>query len=111
MPSGCTSLFYTPETRTLFIGQENGTISQFTLSDDCNRLTPIREYLAHQARITNVIFAKHTGWILSAGRDKFFAFHSTETGERLGCYTFEAICTAMQYPFITISILILENNF
>lgn len=100
MPSGCTSLFYTPETRTLFIGQENGTISQFTLSDDCNRLTPIREYLAHQARITNVIFAKHTGWILSAGRDKFFAYHSTETGERLGCYTFEAICTAMQYPFL-----------
>lgn len=96
MPSGCTSLCYTPETRTLFIGQENGTISQFTLSDDCNRLTPIREYLAHQARITSVTFAKHTGWILSVGKDKFFAYHSTETGERIGCYTFEAMCTAMQ---------------
>lgn len=101
MPSGCTSLCYTPETRTLFIGQENGTISQFTLSDDCNRLTPIREYLAHQARITNVHFAKHTGWILSAGRDKFFAYHSTETGERLGCFTFEAMCTSMQYDALS----------
>lgn len=41
MPSGCTSMFYTPETRQLFIGQENGTISEFTLASDCNRINPV----------------------------------------------------------------------
>lgn len=97
MPSGCTSLDYTAETRQVFIGQENGTVSQYTLSDDCNRLTLIKDYLAHQARVTAVVFAKHSGFILSCGRDKLFSFHCTETSRRLGGYTFEAWCTALQY--------------
>lgn len=41
---------YVPETRTMYVGQENGTISQFLLSEDCNRLTPIKEYLAHNGK-------------------------------------------------------------
>lgn len=41
MPSGCTSMFYTPETKQLFIGQENGTVSEFTLEDDYNRMTMV----------------------------------------------------------------------
>lgn len=97
MPSGCTSLDYTAETRQVFIGQENGTVSQYTLSDDCNRLTLIKDFLAHQARVTAVVFAKHSGFILSCGRDKLFSFHCTETSRRLGGYTFEAWCTALQY--------------
>lgn len=101
MPSGCTSLNYTAETRTLFIGQENGTISEFILSDDCNRLTPVREYLAHQARITELQYAKHTGWILSASRDKLFAYHCTETRRKIGGYTFEAWCTSLQYDSLS----------
>lgn len=102
MPSGCTSVDYTPDTRTLFIGQENGTVSQYALSDDYNRLTLIKDYLAHQARVTACVFAKHTGWILSCGRDKFFAFHCIETARRLGTYTFESWATTLQYPFTTI---------
>lgn len=97
MPSGCTSLDYTAETRQVFIGQENGTVSQYTLSDDCNRLTLIKDYLAHQARVTAVVLAKHSGFILSCGRDKLFSFHCTETSRRMGGYTFEAWCTALQY--------------
>lgn len=101
MPSGCTALDYTPETRTLFIGQENGTISQFHLSEDCNRLTPIREYLAHQMRITELQFAKQSGWILSCSRDKTFSAHCTETGKKIGGYTLEAWCTAMQFDSLS----------
>lgn len=96
MPSGCTSLDYTPETRKLFIGQDNGTVSQYTLSDDSNSLTLVRDYLAHQARVTGVCYAKQTGWVISCGRDKLFSFHCTETSRRLGGYTFEAMCTSLQ---------------
>lgn len=34
-------MFYTPETRQLFIGQENGTVSEFLLASDCNRINPV----------------------------------------------------------------------
>jgi WD repeat and FYVE domain-containing protein 2 len=40
----------------MFVGQENGTISQFLLSEDCNRLTPIKEYLAHNGEYAYNIF-------------------------------------------------------
>lgn len=97
MPSGCTSVDYHSLTRQIFIGQDNGTVSQYTLSSDCNSLTMIRDYLAHQARVTGVCFAAKSGWILSCGRDKLFSFHSTDTTNRLGGYTFESMCTSLQY--------------
>lgn len=101
MPSQCSSLEYIPETRTLFVGQENGTISQFLLSEDCNRLSPIKEYLAHNGRITQLIFAKNSGWILSCARDKTFAAHCIETSNKIGGYTFEAWCTSMQFDSLS----------
>ncbi|VVC88952.1 unnamed protein product [Leptidea sinapis] len=121
MPSGCTSMFYTPETRQLFIGQENGTISEFTLAQDCNRINPTREYLAHTARVTAVNFSLNCEWVLSVSRDKMFSYHCSETGRRIGGYSFEAWCTALQfdseskYAFIgdysgQITLLKLDNN-
>lgn len=99
MPSGCTSVDYNSLTRQIFIGQENGTVSQYALSNDCNSLTMIRDYLAHQARVTGVTFANKNAWVLSCGKDKLFSFHSTDTSSRLGGYTFESMCTSLQYPF------------
>lgn len=97
MPSGCTSVDYHGPSRQLFIGQDNGTITQYTLSTDCNSLALVRDYLAHQGRVTGVCYTQQSGWILSCGRDKLFSFHSTETTRRLGGYTFETMCTALQY--------------
>lgn len=98
MPSGATSMFYTRETRQLFIGQENGTVSEFTLASDFNRMMPVREYLAHQGRVTDIHFALICEWVLSIGRDKVFAYHCTQTGQKIGEHTAEAWCTALQYP-------------
>lgn len=96
MPSGCTSVDYHPAGRHLYVGQDNGTITQYTLSADSNSLTMVRDYLAHQARVTGVSYAHQSSWVLSCGRDKLFSFHSTETARRLGGYTFESMCTALQ---------------
>lgn len=99
MPSGTTSVYYTVETRQLFIGQENGTVSEFSLASDFNRMMPVREYLAHQARVTEIIFAINCEWVLSVGRDKVFSYNCTQTGRNIGTYNAEAWCTALQYPF------------
>lgn len=96
MPSGCTALDYHPDGRILYIGQDNGTITQYTLATDCNSLTMVRDYLAHQARVTGVCYTPQGSWVLSCGRDKLFSFHSTETTRRLGGYTFDSMCTSLQ---------------
>lgn len=62
-------------------------------------MTAMRDYLAHQARVTGIIFAPDSEWVLSIGRDKLFQLHSSETGQKLGSYQTDAWYTALQYPF------------
>ncbi|XP_050306648.1 WD repeat and FYVE domain-containing protein 2 [Anthonomus grandis grandis] len=97
MPSGATSVHYTKETRQLFIGQENGTVSEFSLAADFNRMMPIREYLAHQARVTQMIFALNCEWVLSVSRDKMFSYNCTQTGRNIGTFSAEAWCTCLEF--------------
>lgn len=71
-------------------------------------MTAMREYAAHQARVTGVIFAPNCEWVLSIGRDKVFQLHCSETGQKLGSYQTDAWYTALQYPF---SQEIISNRF
>lgn len=74
-------------------------LQEFILEQDYNRMTAMRDYLAHQARVTGIIFAPESEWVLSIGRDKLFQLHSSETGQKLGSYQTDAWYTALQYPF------------
>lgn len=59
----------------------------------------MREYLAHQGRITGVLYALNCEWVLSIGRDKMFQYHSTENGRLIGNFQTDVWYTALQYPF------------
>lgn len=74
-------------------------LQEFILEQDYNRMTAVREYLAHQGRVTGIIFTSDCEWVLSIGRDKLFQLHNSETGQKLGSYQTDAWYTALQYPF------------
>ncbi|XP_071951193.1 WD repeat and FYVE domain-containing protein 2-like [Antedon mediterranea] len=97
MPSSCSTMDFNKETRRLFVGLDNGTISEFSLSDDYNRLLFRRDYLAHQNRVTSVIFSVTSELVLSVGRDKYLQWHCAESGRRLGGYQLSAWCTALEF--------------
>ncbi|OBS70249.1 hypothetical protein A6R68_01209, partial [Neotoma lepida] len=59
---------------------------EFILSEDYNKMTPVKNYQAHQSRVTMVLFVLELEWVLSTGQDKQFAWHCSESGQRLGCY-------------------------
>lgn len=101
MPSGCSCISYVAASRQLYVGQENGTITEFSLSDDCNRLSFVRDYLAHQGRVVAVVFSDTHKWILSCSKDKYFSYHCSETSNRVGGYAFETPCTALQFDALT----------
>ncbi|KAL4220349.1 WD repeat and FYVE domain-containing protein 2 [Mactra antiquata] len=97
MPAAASSMTYNGETRRLFVGLDNGTISEFVLSDDFNRMTLTRDYLAHQNRVTSVKFSLQREWLLSCGKDKYFQWHCSETGRRLGGYQASAWCLCLEF--------------
>ncbi|KAG7160630.1 WD repeat and FYVE domain-containing protein 2-like [Homarus americanus] len=48
-------------------------------------------------KVTDVIFCPTNEWLLSVARDKFFVYHCTESGRRLGGHQCSGWCTALQY--------------
>ncbi|XP_075775209.1 WD repeat and FYVE domain-containing protein 2 isoform X2 [Pelodiscus sinensis] len=44
MPSPCSCMSFNPETRRLSVGLDNGSISEFILSEDYNKMTPVKSY-------------------------------------------------------------------
>ena len=74
MTAAATAIHYYHPLKKLFIGLDNGTIVEFQVSDDFNRMDSIRDYHAHRGRVTGVVLTSND-WILSAARDNYFQFH------------------------------------
>jgi len=96
MGAAATAIHYFHSQKKLFIGLDNGTIVEFQLSDDFNRMDSVRDYHAHQGRVTGVHLTSND-WILSVSRDRYFQFHNAKNGHRLGGYLCSAWCTALTY--------------
>ena len=72
-------------------------MQEFELAADMNSVKHKRDYLGHMSHVTGVIFSHISEWVLSIARDKFFVYHCTETGRRLGGHQVSGWCTALAY--------------
>ena len=63
MGAAATAIHYRHESMQLFIGMDNGTVSEFIVSDDYNRIDHARDYHAHQSRVTS-IHVTSEGWYI-----------------------------------------------
>ncbi|BFZ00367.1 hypothetical protein BsWGS_03406 [Bradybaena similaris] len=97
LPSEVSAVNYSPETRGLFVGQDNGTITEFELTEDYNRIFHRRDYIAHQGRVMAVKFSATHELVLSCSRDKYFMWHCTETGRRLCGFHAPAACLCVAF--------------
>lgn len=105
-----TSLFYHPQPRRLFIGLDSGNLLEFAVGEDYNKITLIKTYYAHTARITSVYYSLEHDWVLSTSRDKHFAFHSTDNGKRVGSYNVDCFTTCLAYDTGSKHCFIGDNN-
>ncbi|KAM8922803.1 WD repeat and FYVE domain-containing protein 2 isoform 3-T3 [Lycaon pictus] len=110
MPSPCSCMSFNPETRRLSIGLDNGTISEFILSEDYNKMTPVKNYQAHQSRVTMILFVLELEWVLSTGQDKLFAWHCSESARRLGGYRTSAVASGLQFDVETRHVFIGDQS-
>ncbi|KAI5743004.1 hypothetical protein M8J77_013530 [Diaphorina citri] len=101
LPSGGTSVHYNVSTKQVYIGLENGTVCEFSLSDDCNTLTHNRDMLAHTARVCDVLFSLEHAWVLSISHDKTFHFYDSHTGRSIGNFLANAWCVALVFDSLS----------
>ncbi|EPY84889.1 hypothetical protein CB1_000435016 [Camelus ferus] len=47
-----------------------------------------------------ILFVLELEWVLSTGQDKQFAWHCSESGQRLGGYRTSAVASGLQYPLL-----------
>uniref|UniRef100_A0A1A7WGV4 WD repeat and FYVE domain containing 2 n=1 Tax=Iconisemion striatum TaxID=60296 RepID=A0A1A7WGV4_9TELE len=101
MPSSCSCMAFNPETRRLSVGMDSGSICEFVLAEDYNKMTPALTYQAHQGRVTVVLFVLEMEWLLSTGQDKNFTWHCSESGQQLGSYRTAAWVSGLQFDVET----------
>lgn len=97
MPDIGTCIDYDKESGKVFVGLNNGHIQEYDLSDDCNKLTIKRNYVAHHGRVQSILFILDYSWLLSCGTDKCFQWYCTKSGTRLGGFATKAVCTCVQF--------------
>lgn len=96
MNAAATSIHYCHGSKQVFIGLDNGTICEYLVSEDYNRMDHVRDYHAHQSRVT-AVHVTSNGWLLSVSRDRYFQSHNSKNGQRLGGYMCPAQCIALSY--------------
>lgn len=70
------------------------------LSDISRLVFFVSWFSAHQSRVTMILFVLELEWVLSTGQDKQFAWHCSESGQRLGGYHTSAVASGLQYPLL-----------
>uniref|UniRef100_A0A670JR43 WD repeat and FYVE domain-containing protein 1 n=1 Tax=Podarcis muralis TaxID=64176 RepID=A0A670JR43_PODMU len=101
MSSPCSTMAYHHDSRRIFVGQDNGAIMEFHISEDFNKMNFVKTYPAHQNRVSAVIFCLEAEWVISTGHDKCVSWMCTRSGNMLGRHYFTSWASCLQYDFET----------
>lgn len=94
----------------LFIGLECGTISEFSITDDYNRIEHKRYFMSHKSRVTGLLYSRPLNILLSVGSDKQFHWNDALMANRLGRFALQHSCTAVQFDPQTNHVFIADDN-
>uniref|UniRef100_A0AAX7UFC0 FYVE-type domain-containing protein n=1 Tax=Astatotilapia calliptera TaxID=8154 RepID=A0AAX7UFC0_ASTCA len=95
--SPCSCMSYHHDSRRIFIGQDNGAIVEFLISEDFNKMNHVKTYPAHQNRVSDMVFSLESEWVVSTGHDKSVSWMCTQSGSMLGRHYFTAWASCLQY--------------
>uniref|UniRef100_A0A8D1GJU4 WD repeat and FYVE domain containing 1 n=1 Tax=Sus scrofa TaxID=9823 RepID=A0A8D1GJU4_PIG len=101
MASPCSAMAYHHDSRRIFVGQDNGAVMEFHISEDFNKMNFIKTYPAHQNRVSAIIFSLAAEWVISTGHDKCVSWMCTRSGNMLGKHFFTSWASCLQYDFDT----------
>ncbi|XP_044288623.1 WD repeat and FYVE domain-containing protein 1 isoform X1 [Varanus komodoensis] len=101
MSSPCSAMAYHHDSRRIFVGQDNGAIMEFHVSEDFNKMNFVKTYPAHQNRVSAIIFCLEAEWVISTGHDKCVSWMCTRSGSMLGRHYFTSWASCLQYDFET----------
>ncbi|KAL3312785.1 WD repeat and FYVE domain-containing protein 1 [Cichlidogyrus casuarinus] len=102
LPSNAHSLCVTPSPFKqslviLFVGQENGTISEYHLTADTNSMTHQRDILAHTGKITGLAVDLPDEWLISVAEDKKLVLTCLKTNKILTSHKLDAAATCLAF--------------
>ncbi|XP_010163983.2 WD repeat and FYVE domain-containing protein 1, partial [Antrostomus carolinensis] len=101
MSSPCSAMAYHHDSRRIFVGQDNGAIMEFHISEDFNKMNFVKTYPAHQNRVSAITFCLTSEWVISTGHDKCISWMCTRSGSMLGRHYFTSWASCLQYDHET----------
>lgn len=121
VPSTPTCLYHSPLPPRLLVGLENGTVSEFELSADCNGVRLLRDYLSHLGRVNSCHLCAAKKLVLSVGGDNFLQCYCSTSGSQIAQQQIAEEPTCLSYDALShhvfvgdssgaVSLLQLDNN-
>uniref|UniRef100_A0A8C6MLL9 WD repeat and FYVE domain containing 1 n=1 Tax=Nothobranchius furzeri TaxID=105023 RepID=A0A8C6MLL9_NOTFU len=101
LSSPCSCMSYHHDSRRIFIGQDNGAVVEFLISEDFNKMKHVKTYPAHQNRVSDMVFSMESEWVVSTGHDKSVSWMCTQSGSMLGRHYFNSWASCLQYDHET----------
>ncbi|XP_016401258.1 WD repeat and FYVE domain-containing protein 1-like [Sinocyclocheilus rhinocerous] len=96
--SPCSCMSYHHESRRIFIGQDNGAVVEFLISEDFNKMNHVKTYPGKTRGLWEVIYLLwESQWVISTGHDKSICWMSTQSGSMLGRHSFGSWASCLQY--------------
>uniref|UniRef100_A0A3Q3FRM3 WD repeat and FYVE domain containing 1 n=1 Tax=Labrus bergylta TaxID=56723 RepID=A0A3Q3FRM3_9LABR len=108
--SPCSCMSYHHDSRRIFIGQDNGAVVEFLISEDFNKMSHVKTYPAHQNRVSDMVFSLESEWVVSTGHDKSVSWMCTQSGSMLGRHYFTAWASCLQYPSFTLCVVCCQTR-
>lgn len=110
LPSSPACFHFDQSQKRLFVGLDNGTITEFAVTDDFNRIEHKRFFSSHSGKVTGILQASLCKLLLSVGRDKQLHWSDSETGTLFGTNPFQNNCTAVQFDPQSRHVFVAEQN-
>lgn len=110
LPMNPTSLLYSQEAKTVFIGLDDGNVMGFTLADDLNKITPTLKYGGHIASITSLTLNVRRKFLFTTGEDKRLTWNNSDNGQLVGSVELKSVTNCSCIDDITGCVFVGEDS-
>ncbi|MFH4975777.1 hypothetical protein AB6A40_002486 [Gnathostoma spinigerum] len=97
LPFAAYALYMDEDSLRLIVGLINGCMYEFSVEEDMNSVSENRRWDAHATTITAVLLSITAQLIFSCSKDRTVVWHDLNSAVRMGSYTCEGSCTALEF--------------
>ncbi|ESN94003.1 hypothetical protein HELRODRAFT_193868 [Helobdella robusta] len=106
LPARPSCMSFNEDDLQIFVGLESGVVMEFKVAEDYNKLSHVKNYAGHTAKVTCVTYISANQQIVTCSSDRCVVCFSCQSGTMLAAYQHISFCTSLQYDRRSSTVLV-----